>query len=424
MFHSSRTLRRFRRHSAVVGLGPGLRSKGWSTRLIMMSYDENASGTWRSGLAPIFSHEFPLDQEAQSVLDKLIGHPLDDTLANLDIEDIRSHPNTCLEGNDLGPVLNEKQDVIITATILPSEGTTPTEPDHASEKAFHSYDGPAAETDDLLKSNDALPAFVSPSSHEDGEGVSRVGNAPLLAHECLGNNEEETAMTSSVPSISLTALDGSYSRFVPGEPSIEKFPTDGKGIIDLIKMTERRLSEDMTSDDGNKVSSPPFMPTTPVENVFSPRSRSSSTGHSSRLDKIPEEFDLGEEMEMDTPDHVALDSGSKTPSKTPTEEFDAPLRSPVTDSVSGATLLGHETLLPPTDNAEATLHCHSPLLAHEAAGQEMQGEAEQFPSGSHSSAEDSKLIRAEHDTAGEVMTSKDVVPADEQKQPDHPSVED
>ncbi|KAI9782311.1 MAG: hypothetical protein M1816_001924 [Peltula sp. TS41687] len=356
-----------------------------------MSYDDNASGAWRSGLAPVLSHEFPLDQERDhSAPDRLTGTPLDNEVAKLGMDDVSSEAVISPVAEHQLSSLGEKQDVTTTATILPS----PSELDHASEKTVHGYVGPA---EDLMeaKKNNAFPAFFTSTAYEEHRHVSRVEHAPLLAHECLGSSaEEDAAMISSVPSISLTALDDSSDRLPEDSSSMEKFPTDGKGIIDFIKMTERRLSEDLTSDDGSRMSSPPHMPTTPVDAVFSTRPRSASSElRSPRLDNIPEEYDLDEEM--DTPDQMALDLGSKPSPAALARAFETPLHSPVMDSVSGASLLGHEILLPPNedvDSMEGLLYCHSqPLLAHETAGQFIEDDVDRFPS--------------QHDASGEMTTS-------------------
>lgn len=374
-----------------------------------MSYDDTASGAWHAGLAPIFPHELPQDQESRSALGKLVGTPLDTDPAKLDIEDVASRPGPSAESEHQSPVLDGEQDVIITATILPSMSTPSLESNgHASEKVIHGYGGPERKSDDLLEAKYAFPALVTSILHEGDKDISRVEHAPLLAHECLGSSQEDVAMMSSVPSISLTTLDDSSYR-IPAESSIEKFPTDGKGIIEFIKMTERRLSEDLTSDDGSRISSPSHMPTTSVDNIFSMRPRSASSEHSPRLDKIPEEYDLRDEV--DTPDHIMLDSRSKTSVAAPNGGLEAPLQSPFIDSVSGASLLGHEILLGRPNEMEGISHCYPhPLLAHEAAGQDMQGDIVKFPLRPASLTDESKQTKLKHHTAQDTMTINNAVP--------------
>lgn len=293
-----------------------------------MSHGETGSGVWESSSAPIFSHEFPLDQKSHAgttALDHLIRVTDETFVVTSDTEESMGHDDEAAarEGVRKVPSGSDGElDVIVTATLLPPESATPSLSDHGSEMDDRSYDQtplefslddlpgrPTAATGDVYEedlseaADDALPAFLTSVLHEDDEDSYRVEHAPLLAHECLGlaDDDDHPSMSASLPSISLTALDESPPRGRKRQPVLQKFPSDGPGIFEVIQMTERRLSEDRTSDDRSRSRSSRISssssPAHPAAAPSPPRAvearPSSSTSRSPRLDKIPEEFSLG-----------------------------------------------------------------------------------------------------------------------------------
>ena len=291
------------------------------------SHSQSMERSELDSAAPIFPHEAPLGPRTYPVLDALrcvsdealMTSSEDETMprspGSLCPDDLTELESPVLE-KDLFPVLTEKDGVIISVAILPAEQLALSELDDGFKQDPQNFNPGAvafiSQTDDsvaqpvnLSEAGDILPAFVTSILHDEELETEKVEYAPLFAHECLSRYDEQAAKSSALSVTSSTLPERSTEDDV--SPSLlERFPSDGPRIFDYIRMTERRLSEDFTSDEGSKISSPVYTPETPAEIVLS--RRSSPLEGSLHLDKIPEEFAL--EPESDAPERSTLDTES------------------------------------------------------------------------------------------------------------------
>ena len=170
--------------------------------------------------------------------------------------------------------------------------------------------GPDRSSRDPSGSTEAVePAFVHAFLHGDVDEEVRLEHAPLFAYECIGAVDAELALQApESPSSVVDAVDGFFEdHYVVNldDPLLELFPSDGPHIFELVRSVESRLGEDLISDDGSKLSSPQYMPGTPVDVGLS-KAPSPTNEYSPRLDKIPEEFLSEPELDVHSPTMVSF----------------------------------------------------------------------------------------------------------------------
>jgi hypothetical protein len=92
--------------------------------------------------------------------------------------------------------------------------------------------------------------------------------------------------------------------------TLEEFPSDGQRVFEFIEELKARLSEDITSEDDSRLSTPMHMPATPVDTYFSqqhPLRLSPKGEQAQHLAQIPEECVLPDlAMDVPSPTRVAF----------------------------------------------------------------------------------------------------------------------
>lgn len=159
-------------------------------------------------------------------------------------------------------------------------------------------------------SDGLVTEFLDNILHADDDEDTRIEHAPLFAYECMSGCDEVNVQHSAPPLARSPLLANPANPIDVDISTLEEFPSDRERVFKFIEDAEARLSEDITSDDESKLSSPAHMPATPVDTYFShqhlqrPSPKGEQTHH---LAQIPEEYVLPDlALDVPSPTRIAF----------------------------------------------------------------------------------------------------------------------
>jgi hypothetical protein len=155
-------------------------------------------------------------------------------------------------------------------------------------------------------SDGLVTEFLDNILHADEDENTRVEHAPLFAYECMSGCEEGTVRPAGSFPIHDPLPVGTPLRVDIDASALEEFPSDAQRVFEFIEEAKARLSEDITSEDDSRLSTPVHMPATPVDTYFSHR-LSPKGEQAQHLAQIPEECVLPDlAMDVPSPSGVAF----------------------------------------------------------------------------------------------------------------------